>query len=132
MSGVLLVILVIAFFGLLAVGAIAAFVISVMQQRQYDTTALPDLGLPEDEVVEELLTEDDDEIVTESRFEGLDETLVLEDEESQALMQTIFKAGGDPQAEKPSKSVLGGLVGAFKRTNPVEKKEEGQANADSE
>ncbi len=131
MSSVLAVILLIAFFGLLAVGAIAAFIISVMQQRQYDTTALPDLGLPEEEVVEELL-EEDTEVVTESRFEGLDDAFSLEDEESQELMQNIFRAGGDPQAEKSSKSVLGGFVGAFKRTNNNEKKEEGQANADSE
>lgn len=132
MSNVLSVILLIAFFGLLAVGAIAAFIISVLQQRQYDTSALPDLGNDEEEVVE-ILPDDDSEVVAESRFENLDDELVLEDAESQQLMQTIVKAGGDtPTEDKQSKSILGGFTQAFKRTSVEEKKEEGQAHADSQ
>lgn len=126
-GNVLFVILVIAFFGLLAAGAIAAFVFSIIQQRHYDTTSLPDLGLgsPEDE--EEQIAEKEDEIISESRFETQEEELVLEDGESNELMKNIMRASG---TEIPNQRKVG-LPSVFK-TKTDNKEMEGQSNADSQ
>jgi len=125
---VVFVIGVIAFFGLLAVGAIAAFVYSVIQQRQYDTTSLPDLGYDAPEEEAPIFAEEEDEVVTESRFEQSQEELVLEDEETNQLMKSLNKATGESEGQaKPS--VIAGL---FKSNKTLDKGKEGEANADSQ
>lgn len=89
---VLPVVMVIALFGLLAIGAIAAFVIAIMQQRRYDNTKLPAL----DELMNPHAngTDGETEESEGSLFETPDEPLVLEDEETNELMKAIHKLDG--------------------------------------
>lgn len=115
------IILVIAFFGLLAIGAIAAFVLSIIEQRRYDSASLPSLDLPE---TKEVVT--DDESVTESRFASLDDDFTMEDQETNELMKNLNRLESTPE-KKDSKSGFS-LFGKSKTTN---KGKDGDSDANS-
>lgn len=115
------VIIVIAFFGLLAIAALAAFVISIVQQRRYDRAALPSLDLPETQTVAT-----DDEIVNESRFSNLDDNFTMDDEETNQLMKNLNKIEGIPEPKEPKKGRS--IFGKNKTTN---KGKDGDLNANS-
>lgn len=115
------IILVIAFFGLLAIGAIAAFVISIIEQRRYDSAALPSLDLPE---TEEVVT--DDESVTESRFASLDDEFTMDDEETNELMKNLNRLEGIPEKKESKKGFS--LFGKPKTNN---KGKDGDSDANS-
>lgn len=110
MDSTLVAILVIATFGLLTVGAIAATVYSFYQQRVYDNTTLPAL-YPVDDKPKQPVIADDDDPNEPVRFElDDDDAFVLEDSESNELMRSIEKAAGIApktapklKKEKPSK-----------------------------
>lgn len=99
-------VLILAFFGLCALGAIAAFVVSLMQQRRYETTALPDLGIEIPDVQED--SDNEDENITESRFamdddddEGFGQ---WDDDENSQIMRELneLKNGSANKTERKS------------------------------
>lgn len=94
----------IVFLGLAALGAIWAFVYSILQQRKYDTAALPDLG-DSDVIVEEIQYYDDSEYIPESRFLSEDEgeeKELFEDEETQELLRTFSKVSSEESPKQNS------------------------------
>lgn len=101
--------LILAFFGVCALGAIAAFIVSLIQQRRYETTALPDLGIeiPDDSGE----AEDENETILESRFalddddEGFDG---WDDEETNQIMRELNDLKNGSAPSKSSKSSIFG------------------------
>lgn len=122
---VLPVVLLIAFFGLLAVGAIAAFVISIIQQRRYDNAALPSLDIEEEE---EAPDASDLEQVEEYRFAVEDDALVLEDEETNQLMRNIRKLDGTADRVEPKRQGFS----LFRKDKTTNKGKDGDLDANSQ
>lgn len=116
------IILVIAFFGLLAIGAIAAFVISIIEQRRYDSASLPSLDLPETQ--EAIHT--DDELVSESRFASLDDEFTMDDEETNELMKNLNRLEGIPEPKDSKKG-----FSLFGKKNTNNKGKDGDSDANS-
>jgi len=98
--------LILAFFGVCALGAIAAFIVSLIQQRRYETTALPDLGIeiPDDSGE----SEDENETILESRFALDDDDEGFDDEETNQIMRELNDLKNSSAPSKSSKSSIFG------------------------
>lgn len=116
---ILAVIGLLAFFGLLAAAAVAATVYSVIQQRRYDKTTLPDITVSDE--VEVSHEDDNSEVIEENRFATVDDEASFDDEESNDLMKSIEKAAG--VAAKPAKPGRNWFNKTSKETPAVESPE---------
>lgn len=117
----LIAILVIASFGLLSVGAIAATVYSFYQQRVYDKTTLPAL-YPDEPKTQVIVDDHDDDPIAEPRFQldpDDDDDFTLEDKESNELMRSIERAAGIEKKPAPQKFGLRQRLGKAPSDEPT-------------
>lgn len=112
--------IILSFFGLLIIGGVAGFLITIKHERLYSRTAMPDLDSPEEEIIEQ--DDDDMQVLAESVFVvDQEEAHALEDQDSNKLMADINRAKSNEEKVASTRAARAEKFSQF--TNIFKKKD---------